>query len=113
MVEMSTSGSGEGPGKATTRGYSTAAESSQRPSMGIHVNQILRLEKPQTHERCLDFIPDAGILPAWKISKFQALEDTLVRARYLVMCLLASPNIWFSTNTLDFQIGRIGTRLAP
>jgi len=34
MVEMSTSGSGEGPGEVTTRGYSTAGKLPQRPGMG-------------------------------------------------------------------------------
>jgi hypothetical protein len=35
MVEISLSGSGEGPGKATTRGYSTTAlERTKRPGTG-------------------------------------------------------------------------------
>jgi hypothetical protein len=39
MVETSTSGSGEGPGEVTTRGYSTSRFSRiQRPSMRRYVN---------------------------------------------------------------------------
>ena len=48
MVGISLSGSGEGLGRATDRGYSTAAFSTQRPVMNSYVTSAPSLPRPTT-----------------------------------------------------------------
>ena len=85
-----------GPGGATDACGPGGARSARGPRMAEVLHAVSR---------------GSGIDRATLIAPGQ--RQPAVRARHLVMYLLRFPNIRFSTNTLDYQIGRIGTRLAP